>query len=176
MVPASKATLKFLQCPTAALHVHGIAAQVAGAEGESVVLPQWGPDGSLFFVSGLPGRHTVRAAPPGLPLRRSGLHPVPPMPGTASYGAQPLHVRLRQPLRAALRAGGFLTGAPAHPACPADAPDGWWNLKVQKPGGQVRLVSAHNRGSAAQTPTHPRPHGGYLERWGDPRALGRPVL
>lgn len=31
--------------------------QVAGAEGESVVLPQWGPDGSLYFVSGPPSRH-----------------------------------------------------------------------------------------------------------------------
>ncbi len=59
--------------------------QVAGAEGESVVLPQWGPDGSLYFVSGppsrpcalplvaLPSRHHARFAVP-LPLRsRTGL-------------------------------------------------------------------------------------------------------
>lgn len=46
--------------------------RVAGDSGESVVLPQWAPDGSLYFVS--------------------------------------------------------------------DAPDGWWNLKVQKPGGEVKAV------------------------------------
>lgn len=34
-----------LPLPTPAL-------QVAGGEGESVVAPQWGPDGSLYFVSG----------------------------------------------------------------------------------------------------------------------------
>ena len=47
-------------CPTPAAQVCccGVlpcpALQVAGGEGESVVLPQWGPDGSLYFVSDAP--------------------------------------------------------------------------------------------------------------------------
>lgn len=48
-----------LRVPVTTLRPHVIAsslvtpfAQVAGGKDESVVLPQWGPDGSLFFVSG----------------------------------------------------------------------------------------------------------------------------